>query len=402
MANGLLQTYGYGEKPGQELTFTGADITGMPISLPPPVSQPTMPIEQVSGQSPSLGSRAMGILGSIGGALGDIGGAAGRGLVNLGGGVQQFFQDRPDLLDTLSIGFGGMSMRPNEGLIDLAKARIAQREFDRQEKATANRTVEYFRSMGRNDLAQLIEANPGMATNILESVIGVGSEKFALRGFAPDVDPETGQKYAIRFNPNTGEFERVNIPGTFGETPEQEFQRQTEQNQINIAREKGIDVFNKIQEIDKQATVYDQMIEQLDAGAETGYIRNFFPAMNAETSQLRSLANDLGLGVVSSVTFGALSASELSLALSTAIDTNVSPEELRRQIAAKQAAQAKLRAFLADQAQTLTSGIGYDEYINDYLRKTAEAERQGLLDNLEGSNVNLLPGVTGVRIIEDG
>jgi len=159
MANGLLQTYGYGEKPGQELTFTGADITGMPISLPPermPVSQPTMPIEQVSGQSPSLGSRAMGILGSIGGALGDIGGAAGRGLVNLGGGVQQFFQDRPDLLDTLSIGFGGMSMRPNEGLIDLAKARIAQREVDRQEQATANRTAQFLRSQGYDDLAQIV------------------------------------------------------------------------------------------------------------------------------------------------------------------------------------------------------------------------------------------------------
>jgi len=182
MANGLLQTYGYGEKPGQELTFTGADIAGMPISLPPPVSQPTMPIEQVSGQSPSLGSRAMGILGSIGGALGDIGGAAGRGLVNLGGGVQQFFQDRPDLLDTLSIGFGGMSMRPNEGLIDLAKARIAQREVDRQEqaaanraaeelRATANRTVEYFRSIGRNDLAQSIEANPELAQPVVEAYI---------------------------------------------------------------------------------------------------------------------------------------------------------------------------------------------------------------------------------------
>jgi hypothetical protein len=173
MANGLLQTYAYGTKPGEDLSFTGTDITGMPISLVEemPVSQPTMPIEPVSGQSPSLGSRAMGILGSIGSALGDIGGAAGRGLMNIGGGVQQFFQDRPDLLDTLSIGFGGMSMRPNEGLIDLAKARIAQREVDRQQESFANRTAEALRVAGREDLAAAIGANPELAPAIYQEYI---------------------------------------------------------------------------------------------------------------------------------------------------------------------------------------------------------------------------------------
>jgi hypothetical protein len=46
-------------------------------------------------------------------------------------------------------------MRPNEGLIDLAKARIAQREVNRQQQAALNRTAEYLKTQGYDDLAQL-------------------------------------------------------------------------------------------------------------------------------------------------------------------------------------------------------------------------------------------------------
>jgi len=62
----------------------------------------------------------------------------------------------PDLFDRLAIGFGGMTLNPNTALMQLAADRIAGRREDRPTTQTQNRTAEWLRSRGRDDLADAV------------------------------------------------------------------------------------------------------------------------------------------------------------------------------------------------------------------------------------------------------
>ena len=109
-----------------------------------------------------------------------------------------------------------------------------------------------------------------------------------------------------------------------------------------------------------------KMIPLLDKGAETGLLRQYLPSFEANTAQLRTIGNKLGINVINMATFGALSEKELNLALKTAIDLSLPPAELRKQILMKIEAQENLMNELYREAQKLSSGIvGYQEYINE-------------------------------------
>jgi hypothetical protein len=117
-----------------------------------PSFDPNAPIQPASETPPEpqgFRQRARGILGNIGG----------------------FFQSNPDLLDTLAIGFGGMSLNPNQALMQQSAARIQQRQELARIQGGGNRTAEYFRSVGRDDLAQAVESNPELAPAIYQEYI---------------------------------------------------------------------------------------------------------------------------------------------------------------------------------------------------------------------------------------
>jgi hypothetical protein len=62
----------------------------------------------------------------------------------------------PDLLDRLVIGFGGMTLNPNTQLMQMAADRISGRREERQTTESQNRTAEWLRSQGRDDLADAV------------------------------------------------------------------------------------------------------------------------------------------------------------------------------------------------------------------------------------------------------
>jgi len=111
---------------------------------------------------------------------------------------------------------------------------------------------------------------------------------------------------------------------------------------------------------------YYKALEALDQNADSGVIRQYLPAFDEATSSLRQAANSLGIDVINSATFGALSATELRLALSTELDLSLKPAELRKQIEKQIRAKDKLRNELVKSANRLTSGIGYSDYIKEY------------------------------------
>ena len=100
----------------------------------------------------------------------------------------------------------------------------------------------------------------------------------------------------------------------------------------------------------------------------------FFPSFKATTTALRTTANSLGIDIINSATFGALSEKELQLALSTGLDLSLQGDELKLHIADKIAAQTKMRDWLMSQAKILTKGdTTYSSYIQRYHEESPRA-----------------------------
>ena len=143
-----------------------------------------------------------------------------------------------------------------------------------------------------------------------------------------------------------------------------------------------------------------------EEGANTGVIIDRLPNWQASTIALENAKNRLGLDVIGSVTFGALSESELNLALNTALPTNLSEEALIDWIDRKIAAQNKIMAYFTEQAQFLSSGdrtVG--EWLNfkkDDLRKTKINDKQRLATQKENNITYNFSSMTLSEIISIG
>jgi len=112
--------------------------------------------------------------------------------------------------------------------------------------------------------------------------------------------------------------------------------------------------FAEVGKIKKNIGNIDDAIAAIDAGATTGVIASKLPNITAASVQLANIRNTLGLDVIGSVTFGALSEGELNLALDTALPTNLPPKELRAYLVNKKTAQTKLAEYLSKQATYLS------------------------------------------------
>jgi hypothetical protein len=126
----------------------------------------------------------------------------------------------------------------------------------------------------------------------------------------------------------------------------------------------------------------------LEEGANTGFIADNFPSWKDSTIALDTVKNELGLDVVGSVTFGALSQGELTLALNTALPTKLDEAGLVDWIDRKISAQGKLQDYLYAQAIYLADG---DKTIGDWLRsqKAEQEDRNRIEAELRQSGTNL-------------
>ena len=89
------------------------------------------------------------------------------------------------------------------------------------------------------------------------------------------------------------------------------------------------------------------------------------PNLFAGSIALNQIQNVLGLNIIGSVTFGALSEGELNLALNTALPTNFNEPDLIDWIDRKIIAEQKLSEYIQEQAIFLADG---DKTIGDWLR----------------------------------
>lgn len=110
------------------------------------------------------------------------------------------------------------------------------------------------------------------------------------------------------------------------------------------------EAWESLGKVTKNIENINDAIAAIDDGAQSGPIEKFLPSIRAASVELDNIQNRMGLDVIGTVTFGALSKGELDLALNTAIPMGLKPPELRKWLVEKRSAQAKLSKYLSSAA----------------------------------------------------
>jgi hypothetical protein len=106
----------------------------------------------------------------------------------------------------------------------------------------------------------------------------------------------------------------------------------------------------------------DSAIQAINEGAESGVIYNMLPNVTVASAELQNAKNRLGLDVIGSVTFGALSEGEMRIAMDTAVPSGLGPEQLKVWLNRKKEAQTKMLYALQEAALHFASGGSQEDY----------------------------------------
>lgn len=293
--------------------------------------------------------------------------------------IGSFLGDEENRLN-LASGFAGMSGNPNAGNIQQGyQNRLSALRDDRKLKSAnelastkANSTYAALEAAGvAPEVLALARANPSLGKDItsefLKAKMG-GGKTYMPKYSGIQTDPASGQQYIVKSDPNTGESARIDVAGAIQSTPQQQIDMESagrrKEADIVKATEVGQQAFGQMEAMQ---TVVRQLQSAKDAvvngGASTGIMQKYLPSFDAATSEFRVVANRLGIAVINSATFGALSEQELRLAMETGFPRDLSGPELIKWIDSKIAAQTKMANSLYSKARSLTSGIRYSEFI---------------------------------------
>ena len=117
---------------------------------------------------------------------------------------------------------------------------------------------------------------------------------------------------------------------------------------------KSGEAYDRIATINSAIPKYDEAIRLIrDEGARSGPISVRFPSFESSTLELDAIQRELGLDVVSAVTFGALSEKELKVAMQVGLPTNLEGPALIDWIERKKTSQKKLSDYASEAAQFL-------------------------------------------------
>ena len=121
-----------------------------------------------------------------------------------------------------------------------------------------------------------------------------------------------------------------------------------------LTMDRGFKAYDDAVKAGSALSTMDEAIAALDSGAKSGIVYNMLPNVTEASASLSNAMNRMGLDVISSVTFGALSEAEMKLAMETAVPRGLAPDELRSWLVKKRDAQAKAREALMSAARYLT------------------------------------------------
>jgi hypothetical protein len=121
--------------------------------------------------------------------------------------------------------------------------------------------------------------------------------------------------------------------------------------------------------IESTISNYQLALDALSQGAKTGRVVGMLPNITATAQMIETARQRLGLDVIGSVTFGALSEGELKLALDTGLPSaNLSNEELTKWVTDRMAAQQKVLQALNETALYFSDpDTTFKSYYEDFL-----------------------------------
>lgn len=265
-----------------------------------------------------------------------------------------------------------------QAVLPYLKYALNETDLDKREQILMQ-AQDFFEGIGITDFNH----TDFMSTDALQSAVMQASSVASMTpgGASPAQfgssilgEDSEGNRYTItqKRNPDTGTVEAVYAPLTAG-APESPVgpvdiinptTGQTARQRVETEQEVAVNearITRNVARADKALTemeniyqntipLYDEALKYLDEGAETGLLESFFPSFKAATRNLERVQNQLGLDVISSVTFGALSEGELNLALSTGLDLSLQEDALRADIIRRRDAKLKLANYLEDAA----------------------------------------------------
>lgn len=115
------------------------------------------------------------------------------------------------------------------------------------------------------------------------------------------------------------------------------------------------ELFGKAAQITENISTIDEAIKQIDAGARRGPVLDILPNISPASSALESALTRMGLDVISTVTFGALSEGEMRAAMATAYPQNLNEQDLRKWLVDRKNGLQKLRKYSEEAATFLSN-----------------------------------------------
>jgi len=132
----------------------------------------------------------------------------------------------------------------------------------------------------------------------------------------------------------------------------------------------------------------------------SGLLTQYFPDVSVEAAELRNARNALGLDVVGSVTFGALSKGELDLALSQGLPLGLNDPQLVEFIERREFAMKKYRQSLMEAARIYADP---EKNFEDYLDSLEEVQitnpyNEKSDDELEQLYIQVMSGASNISV----
>ena len=221
------------------------------------------------------------------------------------------------------------------------------------------------------DLAEMLEADPSMNTEVwkaymdITGLTGEDGKEYALglseimthqgKELVDGVNRE-GQHYQIQTDKGSGDITKVWLD-SFGETLLQKQDRERINEELiadkEKARLKGTEAYEMSRKFRSQLQLFEQALSLTEDGALSGFLANALVAPDSATALLRGIQNELGISVINSATFGALSEREMQMAMATNLNLKLPPDELREMILE----QIKVRTKLAQDFEAMAERL---------------------------------------------
>jgi hypothetical protein len=346
-------------------------------------------------------------------------------------GILSFITD-PEKRAKLGLVLSSLATTPNAGIQQVLTNKIAGFEDTR----TQNKTAQWLASKGRDDLAQAVAGGMLSAKDAIATVmqaedplakLQLETAQITLQKLKAqsDMDPNvqssaplpdqsgvvlTMRDGTVQVRTVGGEVLSGQAAMDFVKTAQENYT--ANQQQIYGARREGTlgaDItlggeaarvakegqmapetaaayFKQAETVASSVRNMDAAIQAIDEGAQSGVVYDMIPNITVASADLQNAKQRLGLDVIGSVTFGALSAGEMQLAMDTAVPSGLAPPELKIWLTRKRDAQTKMLVALQDAAIHFASGGSQEEYYRKIGAKTGTGAGAGAASGDSGGS----------------